>query len=295
MRMSGAKWVTMVAGAVVMAACAESPVAPEPERTASAAFSSCYGGLLTKASADRPGGIALSWGYPISGITIVASYPGGAFGLPFNMLQRMNYGPGTNFVGCAGDVDATYAVSEQVVQEPLPVPAGVDAEWWTSLSPREQVALLEAAQRIMSLNPGQFKSSGEVIRTFFQPVLPATKQQAKIRAMDYYGGSVSGQLLAGGIYGCLLYRKYQYDPYSPIANRDLFDFVSNLVAAFGEAEFASHPLTGLRFGRNGIAGAALARNDATSDCGFLVFQDVNRTVNVRDPYEDGGAPAELDR
>jgi len=63
-----------------------------------------------------------------------------------------------------------------------------------------------------------------------------------------------------------------------------------MVTAFGEAQFTSRPLVGLRFGRNGAFGAGLASIDRSGiDCGTLAFQAAGGAIDVNDPYGGRGA------
>ncbi len=301
MRKSRAGWWMAAVGAGLLTACADSPVAPGDgmprQHGPSLDASGCGGGLDMKTAVMPPGsasGVSLrpGWGQPIAGVTVRATFSGASFGLPFNITQMMTFAGGGNMapLPCFEAQGESYEVTALEVIEPIPAPDGVDPNFWVALSPREKRALIKWAETYLRLHDG-YRSIGSVIAERFEQQLGTMKARAKIRAMDFYGGSQQGELLAGAIYGCMLYREFIGDPYSPFANDDAQEFASSMVAAFGEAQFTSRPLVGLRFGRNGAFGAGLASIDRSGiDCGTLAFQAAGGAIDVNDPY-GGRAPA----
>jgi hypothetical protein len=240
------------------------------------------------------GDVALNWGcgQPIGGVTVRANFSGAGFGLPFNITQLMTFGAGANLspLPCLQSSGECYTVSAAEVIPPIPAPDGVDPNFWAGLSPREKRALIKWAETFMKLHDS-YRTVGAVISQHFEQQLSTLKARSKIRAMDFYGASPQGELLAGAVYGCMLYRNYVGDPYSPFANSDVQEFASSMVAAFGEAQYTNRPLFGLRFGRNGAFGAGLASVDRSGiDCGSLTFQAVGGAIVVSPPDEGVVSP-----
>ncbi len=293
MRNSGAGWAMSAAGAMLLVACAEAPVAPTPNRDVLATYGPCGVELMTKVGAPSApiDDVALSTGVPIRGMTIHATYSGATFGLPFSLVQAMNFGPRTDFgfLSCLAAPGESFDVAESDLEtDRLPPPEGVDPTWWNSLSPREQRVLLKWADAIMKQFPGAYRSPGAVISELFKGQIEQLKTKAKLRALDLLPDPGQAELLAGGIYGCLLYQRYSRDPNAPFSNAEVLELASSLTGAFGEAQFARRPLTGLRFGRNGVFGAGLASADGFgTDCGWLVFRSIGGAILVTDPYEGG--------
>ena len=296
MRISGAGWAMSAAGAMLLAACTEAPVAPVPERDVLASYGPCGVELMTTvgASSAPMNDVSLSTGVPIRGMTILATYSGATFGLPFSLVQAMNVGPRSNLgsLSCLAGPGESFAVTEPDVElDRLPTPDGVDPTWWTGLSAREQRVLLKWADAIMKQYPGSYRSVGAVITERFQGRIEPLKTQAKLRALDFLSDPREAELLAGGIYGCLLFQQYSRDPNSPFSNAEVLELASSLTGAFGEAQFVRRPLTGLRFGRNGAFGAGLAAADGYgADCGWLTFRAIGGAILVTDPYANGATP-----
>jgi hypothetical protein len=297
MRNAGAVWAVSAAGAMLLVACAEAPVAPAPTRDVLPTYGWCHPDLMTRAARvpSPVNGVSLNTGGTLPGVMVTANYSGASFGIPFNLIQTMNFGAGTNLgpVQCGGAVGESYVVVDATFEpEPLPVPDGVDPNFWRELSPREQRTLLKWAEAVMRQFPGSYRSVGAVITERFGTQIQTVKTTAKIRALDFLTNPTASELLAGGIYGCMLYRRYSRDPWSLFSNAEVLELASSLTAAFGEAQFARRPLIGLRFGRNGAFGAGLAAADAqNTDCGWLVFRSVGTAILVTDPYDgSGGQP-----
>ena len=272
--------------AVSLTACTEGPLAPRDARLpVSASLMGCDRLQPSRgvASQDFPVG-------SLPGVTVTAAFGGGA--LPWNMLQSMMFplGSGADRAPCISSPTVTYVVDtlRREAIEPLPVPDGVDAEFWNSLSPREQRVLLAQAELYMKLYPNRFPSAGSVINNFFRERILRSKTESKVRANDFFGGTSSAEMLAGGIYGCQLYRDFSQDPQWHLLNDETLRLVIELVTAFAEAEFAWSPLRGLRFGRNGTFGAATAKEYTGGlDCGQLVFNSIRPDrIVVTDPYEE---------
>jgi len=295
MRKSRAGWWMAAVGAGLLTACAESSVAPVPPQDGLTLFTSntSCGGAQQSKTASVPSGSAgdvtlrWGWGQPIGGVTVRANFSGASFGLPFNITQLMNFGAGANLtpLPCLESTGESYSITAAEFMPPIPAPDGVDPNWWAGLSPREKRALIKWAEAFMKLNDS-YRTVGSVIAERFEQQLATLKARSKIRAMDFYGGTPQGELLAGAIYGCMLYRNYVGDPYSPFANSDVQEFASSMVTAFGEAQFTRRPMFGIRFGRNGAFGAGLASVDRSGiDCGTLMFQAVGGAIIVTAPDE----------
>jgi hypothetical protein len=295
MRISGAGsgWVMSAASVLLLAACADSPVAPVPPQEAFTSTASCTGGVSTRAGgAQSPGGgVSLNWGQPIAGVTVWARYSGASFGIPFNLGQQMNFGGNMDVrllpcIEAEGESFSVTATTE--VADPLPAPDGVDPSWWGRLSPREQRVLLTWAEAIMKQYPGAYRSVGAVISEMFGNNVDRLKTQARIRARDFLADQQEADLFAGAIYGCLLYQRYSRDPNAPFSGSEVLEMSTALTGALGEAQFATRPLRGVRFGRNGAFGAGLAAADGYGgDCGWLAFRSIGGAILVNDPYAIG--------
>lgn len=301
MRNSRAGWWLATVGAGILTACAESPLAPVPPPEKSVLGQSrawCDGGDQPMRTAALPAAntpdVSLRSGWPIAGVTVTATYSGGWIGLPFDIRQMMTYQQGLDRrpLACLDAPGVRY--SEPDVPEvlgPIEAPDGVDPGWWSGLSPREQRALIKYAEVYMQLYPGTYTSVSSVINGVFRDQLLPLKVRAKVRALDFFGGTAQGELLAGAIYGCLLYRSYATNPTSPFANSEIGELASSLVTAFAESHFMGRPLMGLRFGRNGVFGAGLAAVDQTGrDCGSIAFSAIGEAILVDDPYAPRHTP-----
>ncbi len=277
--------VLLPAAAVLLAACGErdgGPLAPLPVRaTVLSASGPCNG--VNPTSASSFGGLPM--------ITITATFSGAALGLPSNLLQQMNFGYGdASMVPCANTVDVTYAVrdveQEDTLDLAIPVPAGVDPSAWGQLSNRERAKLLKVAELIFSVAPAFYGSPGAVIQQKLLPATEEAKVRAKIRALDFLAGR-SAELLAGGIYGCLLFQNLTLDPGWVLMRRETLQLTADLSAAFAESLFDTKPLSGIVFARNGAFGADIASRATTLpvDCGWAVFSATGSgRVVIDDPY-----------
>ncbi|MCC7053786.1 MAG: hypothetical protein IT355_11005 [Gemmatimonadaceae bacterium] len=287
----------LVVCAVALTACQDGPVAPRSGGApmVSAAIGDCMGVLASRAprSLDFP-----AYGLPT--ITVTASYPTG-FGLPFDVMQAMRFpmGSGAERASCLNSPQVYYAAETLSVatSDFVPAPAGVDTEFWGSLSPRERRILLAKAEEYLRVFPDRYPTVGSVINQVFAEPILGNKARAKIRANDYALAPAESEQLAGGIYGCLLYRNFSSNPHWYLLNNETLRLVIDLVSAFAEAEFAWLPMRGLQFGRNGSFGAAMAASDHTTDCGTLVFSSIpGGRIRITDPYQQatgstpGGAP-----
>ncbi len=228
-------------------------------------------------------------------VVVTASFP--SAGLPWNVMQQMQFplNAGAQQALCLNSPLATYRAETLYVaaSDPIPAPDGVDPNFWASLSPREQRALIARAKQLMELYPNKYPTIGSTIDAFFkQKMLPA-KFEAKLRGIDFLGGTSEAEMMAGGVYGCLLYQRFVRDPDWFLSNRETLELVTELVTAFAEAEFASFPLRAVQFGRNGVFGAAMAQSDPYgSECGRLVFDSIpSGRIDVRDPYSTPSAGA----
>lgn len=284
-RLSAGPWLA-ACGVLVLAGCADDPTGVPPMRAPSATFSSCNGEAAARV-------VSASVSNPLPVWTVRATFTGASLGIPFNLVQSMNFPSFVNIgpVPCLTTGDATYSTEAAAADaDPLPVPDGVNPDFWASLSPREQRVLIKWAEVYMRLNPSRYPSVGSVIADRFNDALLLLKARSKIRALDFYGATVQGELLSAAIYGCMLYRRFSEDPSSPFSNAEVIVMAGELVTAFGESQYANRPLTGLIFSKNGIYGAGLAAGGFTPfECGTLAFNSRNGgRISVSDPYASGG-------
>ena len=282
----------MVCSAGMLAACQDGVTAPRPATGSmlSASVNACGGLQAQRAGVSGPRigtTTAGSTSIPqLAGVTVTANYAG----LPWNVMQQMQFpmGYGADNAPCLNSPFATYVVDTTYVRvvDPLPVPAGVDASWWNSLSPREQRAIMDAAEQLVRLSPEQFSSIGDAINRFFRVRINGAKHDARLIGIDYMTTPETSELFAGGVYGCLLYRRLVSDPDWFMSNDATLSFAMNLVTAFAEAEFWSSPLRAMKFGRNGIVGAAMAHADSYGlDCARMVFDSIpGGRISITDPY-----------
>ncbi len=280
-RLAAGTWLA-ACGVLVLAACADDPTGVPPERLPSATTTSCGSEAVAQV-------VSASVSNPLPVWTVRATFSGAALGLPFNLGQAMNFPSYVNVgpVPCLNTADATYSVEASSADvDPIPAPPGVDADWWASLSPREQRVLIKWAEILIKLNPNRYSTVGNTITQFFEQAILEFKAKAKIRANDFYGGTVKAELLSGGIYGCMLYRRFALDPNSPFSWAETMEMAADLVTAFGESQFTTRPLAGLVFSSNGVFGAGLAHSNlSNADCGRLLFDAVGSgRINVTDPY-----------
>jgi hypothetical protein len=284
-RTSMGRYVVVLSGLVALAACQDSDLAPmEPgqERVRLDIGGNCGNEMAASAlpASDPP---------RLTGVVVTATFPGFATGLPWNVIQQMQFPlqAGAHQAPCMNSDVETY-VSETLYvadADPIPRPDGVSEEFWASLSEREKRALLERAELWLRIHPNANKSVGIVISEIFeQPILRA-KALAKRRATDFLGASQATELMAGGVYGCLLYREFKDDYSWFLSNQETLQLVADLVTGFGEAEFRYDALRGARFIRNGVFGAGRAFNDTErTDCGQMIFNSIHTgAIDVRDP------------
>ncbi len=284
-RASGAARLLLVCGAVLLTACQDGPASPRSvQRTEPLSLTSgtCGGQMAA-------GAVPFSATTTLAGVTVRANFAG----LPWNIMQQMRFplNYGADRAPCLNSPEVTYVA--EVVYQPeigeIPVPAGVNAEWWATLSPRERKALLKYAEEMIRLYPDRYARPGTVITDYYEESMLRSKVQAKIRAADYFGYGQQTELFAGGMYGCLLYRSFIQQSNWALPNSETLQMVIELVTAFAEAEFTTQPLRALAFGRNGAIGAAMASEDGfASDCGRMLFESIpGGRITVTDPY---GAP-----
>jgi hypothetical protein len=287
-----ARLLLTLSSTVVLVACQDGTTAPRDigrTNLVSASLSNCGG---TQAASEFH---SLGDGYPLPGVTVTATFPGGG-GLPWNIMQQMQFplGAGADRAPCLGTPQETYRVDTLYIaqMDTIPAPEGVDPGWWNSLSPREQRAILRLAQLYMQLNPNRYPYAGAVINQVFFQAIQNAKSDTRIRANDFQLPGFEGDMLAGGIYGCELYQRFVRAPDWLLSNDETREFVISMVTAFAEAEYTYAPLRALRFGRNGAIGAGLAQASATfGDCGWLIFNSIpGGSIVVTDPYTDGTVP-----
>jgi len=262
----------------------------------SASVNACGGWQPQRAGASSPrlGTSTLgSTGIPQLGrVTVTATFAG----LPWDVMRQMQFpmGSGADRAPCLNSPVATYLVDTVYLGalEPVPVPPGVDATWWNSMSPREQHAVMDAAERMRQLNPAKYSSASDVINRFFRDKIGGAKHDARLSGTDYMSSPETAELFAGGVYGCLLYRRLVTDPQWFMSNDATLTFVTNLVTAFAEAEFVTAALRAMTFGRNGIVAAAMAHADPHGqDCARMVFGSIpGGRISITDPYSALGIP-----
>jgi hypothetical protein len=286
MHSNTARQLLLVSSTVALAACQDGLTAPQDSTRSGVttpSIGACNGRQSERAIHS------FGDGYELPGVTVTATFPAGG-NLPWSVMQQMQFplNYGADAAPCLNAPQVTYIVDTLYIAPlaPLPVPPGVDADWWTALSPREQRAIMAKAQLYMLLNPHDYPNVSSVINQVFRNPMLKAKTDAKVRANDFGLPVHQGEMLAGGIYGCNLYQNFVTDPKWLLSNDDTRDFVITLVTAFAEAEFAYSPLRALRFGRNGAVGAALAQIDGLAgDCGWLIFNSIaGGSIDVADPY-----------
>jgi hypothetical protein len=286
MRSNSAERLLVLSSAVVLAACQDSVTAPRTDAHR-AVIAQTFGGCSGWQSERQVQ--SLGDVYTLGGVTVTANFPGFP-GIPWNLLQQMQFplNSGADLAPCLNTPDATFTVDTLFVAplDPLPVPEGVDPDFWKDLSPREQRALLARAELLVRLNPGKYSSVGDAINRYFKGIILHEKAESKIRANDFRLAVKEGEMLSGAIYGCELYHAFVGSPDWFLSNDETLQFVIELITAFAEAEYAFSPLRAILFGRNGAIGAAMAAAEAaSSDCGWLAFNSIpSGRVRVTDPY-----------
>ena len=281
----------VVCGAAALAACTDGPTSPfarSVERGVSASIGNC-GGVM-----DQSAFQSLNDPPPpmLGAVTVRADFTSSA-GLPWNVMQQMQFpmGAGGERALCLNDAHAAFTVDTVYLPADTAVatPAGVDPNFWTSLSPREQMALLKYAQEIQSLRPMTYSSPGQVITAKFQDVMLRIKSQAHTRARDFFSEERKAEQFAGALYAAMLYREWASDPQWPFTNATTLEIASTLSAAFAEAQFAATPLRAIQFARNGALAAGLVHSDYLNrDIGQLLFSEVGSgMIRVDDPYQTG--------
>ena len=290
-----ARKLLLISSTVALAACQDGTTAPREARgnNAVSAFVRGCAGLQPErqAVANLPANSG-AFGFELPTVVITAQFPSGA--LPWDIMQQMQFpmNYGAEYAPCLNAPGQTYLVDTLNIAplEPVPVPDGVDPGWWYALSPREQRAIIAKAQLLMLLNPNRYPNIGAVINQFFYDKMLRSKLNSRIRANDFGLVESEGAMLAGGIYGCMLYESFVTDREWILSNDETREFVISLVTAFAEAEYATSPLRALRFGRNGAVGAALAQAGANfGDCGWQIFNSIpGGSINILDPYDANG-------
>lgn len=276
----------VLSSAAVLAACQDAVTAPDgaSQRTMLVPTIGACNGRQSERQVQ-----SLGDGYVLGGITVTGHFSGFP-GIPWNLLQQMQFplNSGGDQAPCLNNPHVTFTVDTLFIAplDPLPVPDGADPEFWKSLSPREQRALLAKAELLLRLDPGHYSSTGDAINRFFKPIIMREKAGAKIRANDFGLPAMDGEMLSGAIYGCNLYHAFVHNPAWFVSNDETTQFVIELITAFAEAEYTYSPLRALLFGRNGAIGAAMAAAEAApSDCGWLAFNSIpSGRVKVTDPY-----------
>lgn len=297
-RTSNAARLLVLSSAVALAACQDGLTAPRD--TVRASFGTACGNQMA-AGVRTPHGTStaqLSVGSipQLPGVTITATFPGGTGGLPWNISQQMNFplNAGADRALCLNDQSVAYVAETLYVAavDSVAMPPGVDPNFWASLSPRERKVLLARAEQLLKLYPSRYASLTAVISDVFEPMMLASKTDSKVRAADFFGGTPEHEMFAGGVYGCQLYQRFVTNTGWAFSNAETLQMVSELVAAFAEAEFAYYPLRAVRFARNGVFGAGIASASAVhSECGRLIFNSIpGGTIDVSDPYTVTQAP-----
>ncbi|MDZ7630927.1 MAG: hypothetical protein U5K74_06115 [Gemmatimonadaceae bacterium] len=282
----GAGRLILLGGAATLVACQDGPTSPrEAHRGQTLALSSGSCGHQLEARA-----VPFSATTTLAGVTVRANFAG----LPWNIMQQMRFplNYGAERAPCLNSPEVTYVA--EIAYEPaigeIPAPDGVNAEWWATLSPRERKALLKYAEAMLRMYPDRYTRPGTVIADYYEDSIRRSKVQAKIRAADFLGFGQQTELLAGGVYGCMLYRNFIQQANWVLPHSETLQMVIELVTAFAEAEFTTLPLRALAFGRNGAIGAAMAAQDGFArDCGQMLFESIpGGRITVTDPY---GPPA----
>ncbi len=291
------KWnagrVLVACTALTLAACADEPSSPLDggRGKGSASIGDGCGNIMAQRTLSGAGqsitSLSVSRPPTLAPVTVTATFSG----LPWNIMQQMQFplNVGAQQALCLNSPVATYRAETLYVAplEAIPTPPGVDPDFWTSLSPREQRALIAKAKLLMELYPNKYPTVGSAIDAFFKSKMLPSKSEAKLRSIDFLGGTGEAELMAGGVYGCLLYQRFSRDPNWFLSNRETLELVSELVTAWAEAQLVTSPLRALQFGRNGVFGAAMAQAspEYATECGRLIFDSIpGGRIDVRDPY-----------
>ena len=281
----------MVGSVLLLSACTDGATAPLARPLATVGATS----LSSCTAAQRATAQSLGTPPTLATVTVTATMPGISFGLPFDLVQSMNFAGnfGMVHIGCLEMPEAHYSIIEtDTVPDEPGKPDDVDENFWGTLSNREKHALIKLALEYMQMFPDRYPTTGTVINEVFRSAMLYAKAHSLIRAADFFAPGASKYLFAGGIYGCMLYQKFSNDQYWFLSRAETLQMVSSLVAAFGEAQYATQPAMALLFGRNGAfgAGAASAAGPST-DCGTVVFGAISSgRITVTDPYGGGATP-----
>lgn len=295
------QWLLGCGTLTVVAACSDAPTAPIDPRPSpvSANIGGCGGIQQSGAAPARAAqaGSVQSASVPIAGVTITATYNPWSTGLGYWLNSRFNYpaGYGAELAPCLSSDVAGYAVDDAVpaIYLDIPAPPGVDPGVWASLSIRERHILMAKAREMVEVNSGRYPNIGAAINALMEEKILPNKVDARYRARDFLSNPDEQDMLAGAVYGCMLYNAFARDPLWHLSNDATLTFVVDLATAFAESQYITQPLRGLQFGRNGAVGAAMAQNSYGSDCGWLAFQSISSgRVKVTDPMPapGGGGP-----
>ncbi len=291
MRSKSAGQLLVLCSAVTLVACQDGVTAPREASVAPSvmSLSSNCGGQQARIGGPGAIGGATKAGWDLPGVTITATYYGGYNFLISGLTQQMNFPRyyGAELAPCLSDDFASYHVDLEVpeIGEPIPAPDGVDSDWWHSLSRREQRVLMSIAQELLELGGYPQWTVGSLINEYVGNVMRDSKHDSKLRGNDMFPGMrKEAEQLAGGCYACELYRRFTLLEDWPFSNERTLKLVSDLVLALGEGQFTTTPLRGIQFARNGAVGAGLAASDYQTECGRLIFDNINRGIIVSDPY-----------
>ncbi|HYW50130.1 MAG TPA: hypothetical protein VE861_05975, partial [Gemmatimonadaceae bacterium] len=133
-------------------------------------------------------------------VTVTANYSPWGTGLGYWAQRTMNFpgGYGAELAPCLSSQAATYSVDGTVapIYEPIPTPDGVDPNWWTLLSAREQHVLYAKAVYLSTTFPGYYPTIGAAINEVFRNRMLRSKVEAKYRANDFLNDPVGREMLA---------------------------------------------------------------------------------------------------
>jgi hypothetical protein len=308
MRSTNAVRAVVVCGSVMLVACQDGGVTA-PKDVVNPQFAALSAsGCGAEATRNALAGGAQSTGFGLPMVTVWATFTGG--GLPFGLVQAMNFPRGPSLIRpeCLNDGNVQYSVTDAPAiadPGPIPPPEGVDPQWWAGLSAREQMVLVEWANKILEAGGSGQYTIGSVINNFFGDDIRKARHDARLRGNDLFPGRPKEAAQFGGAcYACMLYQYFTANPKWPFSNAQTLRLVVALVAGFAESQFALEPLRGVQFARNGAYGVGLAAEDGyRSECGAFILQAVwSGTIVVTDPYEVRGpgrvnpvVPPELDQ
>jgi hypothetical protein len=305
--------VAALGGAALLAACADTPTMPDSRPTLSlGAIASSQNGCSAEVMRAGTTGLAAGLhtgrmtfppGSTLPVVVITATFTPPLQG--FNgIVDQMRFPTSSAYYGaqCINDSYNSFRAETLLVaiDPELPLPAGVDADWWNGLSARERKVVFNLAQQIQQLYPGSYRDVGQIINEVIRPKLDAAKTASKLQTNDRMQG-LEGQLFFGAVYGCTLFNNFARDPNFILSNDESASLAGNLVRAWAETEYAGQPYVALVVAANGTHAAAIANRFPTNDCAGTMQNRIGNGIRVdlgtlgsRPPGGGGDTPPQQD-